>query len=249
MDRPGRMTNIDTQEIATFAALADQWWDRKGELKALHDINPVRLAYVRERCKLAGQQVLDVGCGGGLLAEAIAREGAVVTGIDMGSEALSVAKIHANANRLEIEYHQSTAEQWVRGHEAAYDTVTCMELLEHVPDPASLVHACSALTQPGGSVFFGTVNRTWLSRLLVIWASEYILRIVRKGTHHYSKFVKPEELILWGEQAGLQMVNLSGLRYLPFIGHSSLCTSTRMNYLLHFKKLPSKLPDRNRKDA
>ncbi len=228
--------NIDTEEVARFAAQADLWWDRKGQFKALHDINPARLGYVRDRTGLTGKQVLDVGCGGGLLAEAMAARGARVTGIDMVTSSLSVAKIHARRSRVHVAYRQGTAEAWARTYPETYDIVTCMELVEHVPEPASIVRACSRLLRPGGDLFFATVNRTWLARLLVIWASEYLLGIVRKGTHTYRKFVQPQELAQWGRHSGLTVENLSGLRYIPFFGHTALCNSTKMNYLMHLKK-------------
>lgn len=228
--------NIDPVEIAKFEAQGDKWWDRKGEFKALHEINPVRLAYIRDRCNLSGKRVLDVGCGGGLLAEAMAAQGARVTGIDMVKGALAVAQKHGLQNGYVIDYQWSTAEKWAQDHQARYDLVTCMELVEHVPRPDELIRACSALVRPRGALFIGTVNRTWLSRLLIIGLSEYVLGIVRKGTHEYDKFVRPHQLARWAHQAGLEQADLSGLRYLPFVGYASLCRSTSMNYLMHFHK-------------
>jgi len=227
--------NVDPQEVANFSDMASLWWQAKGEFKALHEINPVRLCYV-DRAGLAGKKVLDVGCGGGLLTEAMAGKSAMVTGIDMVPKALEVARSHAADNGLNIDYRQSTAEDWARDQAARYDIVTCMELVEHVPDPAMLVQACARLARPGGDIFFATVNRTLLSRLLVIIVAEYILGIVRKGTHTYHRFVKPEELMDWGRQAGLTLSNVSGLRYIPFIKYARLCNSTQMNYLIHLKK-------------
>lgn len=173
--------NIDRAEISRFSAMADTWWDRDGEFKALHDINPVRLAYVRDRSELAGKAVLDVGCGGGLLAEALAASGAQVTGIDMAEASLAVARAHMRASGLTVNYQQSTAENLAHQIPDHFNVVTCMELLEHVPRPASILNACARLVKPGGDVFFATVNRTWLSRLLVIGMSEYVLGIVKKG--------------------------------------------------------------------
>jgi 2-polyprenyl-6-hydroxyphenyl methylase/3-demethylubiquinone-9 3-methyltransferase len=227
--------NIDADEIARFTAMADIWWDRKGEFKALHDINPLRLAYVTDRTDLAGKKVLDVGCGGGLLAEALAAGGGRVTGIDMAEASLAAARAHMQAGGLNIDYRQTTVEILAEEEAGPFDVVTCMELLEHVPRPASIINACARLVKPGGNLFFATVNRTWLSRLLVIWAAEYLLGIVSKGTHEYRKLVKPGELRRWGEGAGLRLENLSGLRYIPFGGHASLCRSTAMNYMMHFK--------------
>ena len=231
-----RLSNIDINEVAKFNAMADLWWDSKGEFKALHEINPVRLAYVCRRAGLAGKVVLDVGCGGGLMAEGMAAEGARVTGIDAAAAVLAVARLHANQSGLAIEYRQGSTETWAASHREAYDIVTCMELVEHVPDPVSLVRACAALVRPGGDLFLATVNRTWLAYLLVIVASEYVFKIVRRGTHQYDKFVRPQELAAFGRQAGLVLANLSGLRYVPWIGHVRLCKDTRMNYLMHFQK-------------
>jgi 2-polyprenyl-6-hydroxyphenyl methylase/3-demethylubiquinone-9 3-methyltransferase len=228
--------NLDPVEIAKFEAQANQWWESKGEFKALHEINPVRLDYIRDRCGLSGKQVLDVGCGGGLLAEAMAAQGARVTGIDRVKGALDAAKKHSLQSGHAIDYRYSTAESWVGGHRAQYDIVTCMELIEHVPRPAELVHACSDLVRPGGALVIGTVNRTWLSRLLIIGLSEYVLGVVRKGTHRYDKFRRPHELSHWARRAGLEPVDLCGLRYLPFVGYASLCRATHMNYLMHFHK-------------
>jgi len=228
--------NIDADEIARFSAMADIWWDRKGEFKALHDINPVRLAYVRDRTELTGRQVLDVGCGGGLLSESLAACGARVTGIDMAEASLSVARAHMHTRGLTIDYHRTTAESHADEKPGHYDVVVCMELLEHVPRPASILDACARLVKPGGDVFFATVNRTWLSWLLVIVAAERVLGIVRKGTHDYRKLVTPAELIHWGAAVGLKLEHLSGLRYIPFGGRAALCRSTRMNYLMHVRK-------------
>ena len=228
--------NIDDAEIARFSAQADAWWDRDGELKALHDINPVRLAYVRDRCELAGKTALDVGCGGGLLSEALAAGGAIVTGIDMAEASLAVARAHSRTSGLSIDYRQTTAEELARKTPQRFDVVTCMELLEHVPRPSSIVAACARLVKPGGNLFFSTVNRTWLAGLLVIGMSEYVFGIVKKGTHEYRKLVKPEELKRWGAAAGLACADLSGLRYVPFFGYAALCRDTRMNYMMHFKR-------------
>jgi 2-polyprenyl-6-hydroxyphenyl methylase/3-demethylubiquinone-9 3-methyltransferase len=228
--------NIDNGEIARFSAMAELWWDRTGEFKALHDINPVRLAYVRDRTELAGSRVVDVGCGGGLLSEGLAASGARVTGIDMAGASLAVARDHMQTSGLDIDYQQTTAEAHADENAGHYDAAVCMELLEHVPRPASIIAACARLLRPGGSAFFATVNRTWLSWLLVIVAAERVMGIVRKGTHDYRKLVKPEELTRWGLDSGLTVENLSGLRYIPFGGHAALCRSTRMNYLMHFKR-------------
>jgi 2-polyprenyl-6-hydroxyphenyl methylase / 3-demethylubiquinone-9 3-methyltransferase len=229
--------NVDPQELAKFGAIADLWWHPKGKFKALHDINPVRLAYVNERAALRGRKVLDIGCGGGLLAEAMTHEGGCVTGIDMGRTALSVARRHAVANGLQIEYREGSAEQWALAAPGIFDVVTCMELIEHVPDPARLVCSCADLLRPGGDLFFATVNRTPLSYLLVILAAEYLLGIVPKGTHRYKKFIRPAELKGWGKEAGLATMDLSGVRYIPFVGYAGLCTGVKMNYMMHLTKV------------
>jgi 2-polyprenyl-6-hydroxyphenyl methylase / 3-demethylubiquinone-9 3-methyltransferase len=228
--------NLDSAEIDRFNALASVWWDRKGPFKALHDINPVRSSYVAARSELNGKQLIDVGCGGGLLAEALATRGARVTAIDMAAEALASARSHAAQGGHTIDYQASTAEQMARRHPEAYDIVTCMELLEHVPDPGLLVSACGRLLRPGGDLFFATVNRTVAARILVIWAAEYLLGIVRRGTHDPRKFVRPAELAAWASQAGLVMAELRGLRYFPLIGKAALCRNTALNYMMHFKK-------------
>lgn len=228
--------NIDADEIARFSAMADIWWDRNGEFKALHDINPVRLAYVRDRVELDGKTLLDVGCGGGLMSEALAGCGARVTGIDMAEASLAVARSHMKTSGLAIDYRQTTAEALTKINPGRYDVVVCMELLEHVPRPPSIVDACARLVRPGGDLFFATVNRTWLSWLLVIVAAEYMMGIVRKGTHEYRKLVRPKDLGQWGKSAGLTVEDLSGLRYIPFGGHAALCRGTRMNYLMHFRR-------------
>lgn len=228
--------NIDNKEIARYAATATHWWDRDGELKALHDINPLRLQYVLDLADIKGKPVLDVGCGGGLVSESLAAAGARVTGIDMAVPALNVARAHANESGFEIEYIESTAEDFAKTHGEQFSVVTCMELVEHVPDPASIIKACAELTKPGGHLFFSTVNRTWLARLLVIWVAENVLGIVSKGTHTYARFVRPEEMKRWGQAAGLQLADVAGMRYIPFGGYAALCKSTAMNYLMHFSK-------------
>jgi len=228
--------NIDTMEIARYAAMADKWWDKAGAFKPLHEINPVRVEYIRNRTRLSGKKLLDVGCGGGLLSEAMAASGARVTGIDMAGPALEAAKVHMKKGDFQIDYRQDTAENFAQTHEGSFDAVICMELVEHVPDPASVIRACARLARPGGHLFFATLNRTWLSLLLVILVSEYVLGVIGKGTHEYRKFIRPQEMRKWGVAAGLDFKGQSGLRYIPLIGYSALCTSTAMNYLMHFSK-------------
>ncbi len=229
--------NIDPAEIAKFGKLADKWWDPSGELAALHHINPTRLAYVDDRAGISGKKILDVGCGGGLLAEAMAEAGGDVTAIDASMEGLAVARSHLAESGLTIDYRLTSAEAFAKWLPGEFEVVTCMELIEHVPQPASLVKACSELVRPGGHLFFATVNRTLPALFLVIFISEYLFGIVRKGTHQYRKFVRPEELGKYAKGCGMVKRDLTGLRYLPFIKYSALCRSTRLNYMMHFQKL------------
>ena len=229
--------NIDAAEIAKFEAMAPIWWDKKGAFKALHDINVLRLDYINERAPLDGKRVLDLGCGGGILSEAMASIGAVVTGIDMGQAPLAVAKLHLKESGLSVDYQHATAEEFSEIHPEGFDVVTCLELLEHVPDPSSVVLACKKLVKPGGHVFFATLNRNPKSFLFAIIAAEYILGLVRKGTHSYRKFIKPAELETWGETAGLTFQDLTGLHYNPFTGNYSMGGNTHVNYMMHFYKM------------
>jgi 2-polyprenyl-6-hydroxyphenyl methylase/3-demethylubiquinone-9 3-methyltransferase len=230
-------SNIDAAEIAKFEAMAPIWWDKKGAFKALHDINVLRLNYIDNSAPLAGKRVLDVGCGGGILSEAMTALGAEVTGIDMGEAPLAVAKLHLKESGLSVDYQHATAEEFSEIHQDGFDVVTCLELLEHVPDPSSVVLACKKLVRPGGHVFFATLNRNPKSFLFAIIAAEYILRLVRKGTHSYRKFIKPAELETWGETAGLTFQDLTGLHYNPFTGNYSMGGNTHVNYMMHFCKM------------
>lgn len=228
--------NIDPAEIAKFNALADEWWNRNGVYKSLHDINPLRLGYVKQRCALAGQSVLDVACGAGILSESLAAEGALVTGIDMAEEVLQAAEVHARQNNLTIQYSQSTVEAWSQKHAGQYDLVTCLELLEHVPKPAAIVNAAARLVRPGGSVFFATLNRNVKSYLFAIIGAEYVLRLLPAGTHDWRKFIKPDELGRWGKAAQLELINLQGMQYNPFHKRYRLGGGLDVNYLAHFHK-------------
>jgi 2-polyprenyl-6-hydroxyphenyl methylase/3-demethylubiquinone-9 3-methyltransferase len=199
--------NVDQAEIAKFEAVASRWWDLEGEFKPLHRINPLRLGYIAERADgLFGKNVLDVGCGGGILAESMAREGATVTGLDMGFEPLQVARLHALESGIRVEYVQETVEDHADKHPQQYDVVTCMEMLEHVPDPQSVVNACARLVKPGGHVFFSTINRNGKAWLMAVVGAEYVLKMVPKGTHDVKKFIKPAELLGWVNQSGLRSV-------------------------------------------
>jgi 2-polyprenyl-6-hydroxyphenyl methylase / 3-demethylubiquinone-9 3-methyltransferase len=230
------VTNIDPAELERFAALAPHWWDRTGVLKALHDINGLRVGYIDRRAPLRGRQVLDVGCGGGILAEAMAALGAAVTGIDAGRDALAVARLHVRQSGLEVDYREATAEGFAAEAPGRYDVVACMELLEHVPDPASIVAACGRLVRPGGDVFFATLNRNPKSFLFAIVGAEYVLRLVKRRTHTYRRFVKPAELRRWATASGLQWLDLTGLHYNPFTRSYSLGGNAHVNYLMHFRR-------------
>lgn len=229
-------TNTDPEELRKFERMAEQWWDPNGEMKPLHQINPLRLRYVDERCRLAGRRVVDVGCGGGILAESMARAGATVTGIDLAGEALSAAKKHARDSGLELDYQYMAAEALALQRAGEFDVVTCMEMLEHVPDPASIVRACANLVRPGGHVFFSTINRTPKAYLLAIVGAEYLLKLVPQGTHDYAKFIRPSELEEWSRMAGLELRGASGLHYDPVLGRHRLGGNLDVNYLLHAQR-------------
>jgi len=228
--------NIDPNEIAHFDHHAVDWWDRNGPLKALHDINPLRLQYVEKRAGIVNKSILDVGCGGGLLSEALALAGGKVTAIDMTASALQVAQAHMQTSHVDIAYRCMTAEALAKQAPNRYELITCMELLEHVPRPYSVISACQQLLKPGGDLFVATVNRTWTAYLLVILAAEYLLNIVRKGTHAYKNLIQPAELQRWAASSGLAVLDLSGFFYNPFTGRSRLTAYTKMNYLMHLRK-------------
>lgn len=207
--------NVDPQEIAKFEALASRWWDRSGEFKPLHDINPLRANYIDERSPVAGQSLVDVGCGGGILSEAMAQRGATVTGIDMGEAPLSVARIHQLESGVEIDYQQATAEQLAAERSASFDIVCCLEMLEHVPDPAAVIAACADLAKPGASLYFSTINRNPKAFAFMIVGAEHVLNLLPAGTHEYTKFIKPSELASWCREAGLLLKDTTGLTYNP----------------------------------
>lgn len=228
--------NVDAGELNKFEAAADAWWDRQGEFKPLHDINPLRLGYIRSRAALSGARVLDVGCGGGILSEALADEGARVTGIDMGEAPLRAARRHAEGTGRRIDYLRTTVERMADTAPGAFDLVTCMELLEHVPRPASVVRACSRLVKPGGDVFFATINRNLKSFVFAIIGAEYLLRLLSPGTHRFRRFVKPAELARWAEGCGLSVRDLTGMQYNPFIRRYFLNRDATVNYLMHLRR-------------
>ena len=228
--------NFDPQEIAKFEELASRWWDPDSEFKPLHEINPLRLEYIDRRASLKGKTVVDVGCGGGILAESMALKGANVLGIDMGKAPLSVASLHKLESGAELEYQQITAEELAEKEAGKYDVVTCMEMLEHVPDPASVIAACSKLVKPDGHVFFSTINRNPKSYLFAIVGAEYIMQMLPKGTHEYSKFIKPSELESWARSADLHLRELTGMSYNLLSKKYSLGHDVDVNYLMHTQK-------------
>ena len=225
--------NVDAAEIAKFEALAERWWDPKSEFRPLHDINPLRLNYINERVSLKGKKVIDIGCGGGLVSEGMARLGATVTGVDLGEAPLAVARLHAQKDGIEIEYLNITAEEIAAERAGQYDAVTCLEMLEHVPDPGAVIAACAKLVKPGGQVFFSTINRNPKAFALAIVGAEYILRLLPRGTHEYAKLIKPSELAGWARDAGLQLKDTCGMQYNPFTANASLNRDVSVNYLVH----------------
>ena len=228
--------NVDHNEISKFEELAHRWWDPDSEFKPLHDINPLRLDYIDARARIAGKQVLDVGCGGGILAESMARRGAEVTGIDMGETPLSVAKLHMLESGVKVDYRRITAEELAAERPASYDVVTCMEMLEHVPDPGSVIAACARLVRPGGHVFFSTINRNPKAFLFAIVGAEYVLNMLPKGTHEFAKFIRPSELASWARAAGLDVQDITGMTYNPLTKHYRLGRDVDVNYLMYTRK-------------
>jgi 2-polyprenyl-6-hydroxyphenyl methylase / 3-demethylubiquinone-9 3-methyltransferase len=229
--------NVDLQEIAKFEALASRWWDRGGEFRALHDINPLRANYIDQYSPVAGNRLVDVGCGGGILAEAMAQRGAVVTGIDMGEAPLAVARLHQLESGVVIDYRRSTAEQLAAEKAGAYDIVCCLEMLEHVPEPGAVIAACAALAKPGGTVYFSTINRNPKSFAFAIVGAEHILQLLPAGTHEYARFIKPSELASWLREAGLVLEGMTGLTYNPLTKRYRLDeTDVSVNYMVRAVK-------------
>lgn len=225
-------TNVDPQEVAKFSELAHRWWDPTSEFKPLHDINPLRLGWIDRCVGLAGKQVLDVGCGGGLLTESMAGCGASVTGIDLSEKALGVARLHMLESGCNVDYRLVAAETLAAEAPASFDTVTCLEMLEHVPDPASTIAACAALVKPGGQLFFSTINRNPKAYLFAVIGAEYILNLLPKGTHDYAKFLRPAELARFARQAGLDVTEVIGMSYNPLTQTYKLGNDTSVNYLM-----------------
>ncbi len=228
--------NVDAAEIAKFDALAARWWDPNGEFRPLHQVNPLRLDYIRQRAPLQGLRVLDIGCGGGILAESMAAAGAVVTGIDMAEGPLTVARLHQAETGISVDYQQSTAEAFAEAHPASFDVVTCLEMLEHVPAPDAVINACATLVKPGGHVFLSTINRNPKAFLFAIVGAEHLLRLLPAGTHEYQKFIKPSELDSWARDAMLELQSSIGLHYNPLTREYSLGPNVDVNYLMHFTR-------------
>ncbi len=230
-------TNADPAELAKFSELAHRWWDPESEFRPLHQINPLRLSWIDSLVGLSGKRVLDVGCGGGILADAMARQGADVLGIDLSVKALRVAQLHAlEASTPRVEYREVSTEDLAAEQPGSFDVVTCMEMLEHVPDPASIVQACSTLVKPGGWVFFSTLNRNPKSFLFAIVGAEYVLNLLPKGTHEYAKFIRPSELAGYARQAGLDLQHTKGMEYNPLTRRYWLSEDTSVNYLFATRK-------------
>ena len=231
-------SNVDPVELAKFAATANEWWNVEGSFKTLHKINPLRLSFIQNQIDLTAKKIIDIGCGGGILAESLAKANATVTAIDLNDSAIQVAKTHAEQQQLNIEYQLISAEEIAHQCPAYYDIVTCMELLEHVPDPASIIQACAQLVKPGGYVFFSTINRNLKSFLLAIIGAEYALKLLPKGTHRYDQLIKPSELDQWSRQAGLTIQKIIGIHYNPFSQQFSLQPGVDVNYLVSYQKSP-----------
>jgi 2-polyprenyl-6-hydroxyphenyl methylase / 3-demethylubiquinone-9 3-methyltransferase len=229
--------NVDPNEIRKFEELASRWWDKNSEFKPLHDINPLRANWIDNLAPVAEKKVLDVGCGGGILAESLAQRGAQVIGIDMGDAPLGVAKLHQLESGLSIDYQKSTAEDFAQKHENAFDVVTCLEMLEHVPDPSSVVRACAKMVKPGGHVFFSTINRNPKAFLFAIIGAEYVLRLLPRGTHEYAKFIRPSELANWSRESNLQVNQMTGLLFNPLTKQYRLSDSDMdVNYMISTQK-------------
>ena len=228
-----QQANVDAAEVAKFEKLAHRWWDPQSEFKPLHEINPLRLGYIEDHAgALNGKRIVDIGCGGGILSESMAAKGADVLGIDMGETPLSVAKLHKLESGVELEYRQCTAESLANEMPHSFDVVTCMEMLEHVPDPASVIKACATLVKPGGKVFFSTINRNMKAYLFAIVGAEYVLQMLPKGTHDYAKFIRPSEMEAWARDAELTFTNMIGMTYNPLTKNYALGNDVNVNYLV-----------------
>jgi len=229
--------NVDAAELKKFSDLAHRWWDKSSEFKPLHDINPLRLTFIHQQSSLVGKRVIDIGCGGGILSESMAQLGASVTGIDLGEKALGVAKLHQLESGVKVDYILASAEQMANDVAQSFDVVTCMEMLEHVPEPSSVVKACAQLAKVGGDVFFSTLNRNLKSYLFAVIGAEYVLKLLPKGTHEYARFIKPSEVSSWARDSGLELQSIKGMTYNPFSDTYHLSDDVSVNYLIHFKKI------------
>jgi 2-polyprenyl-6-hydroxyphenyl methylase/3-demethylubiquinone-9 3-methyltransferase len=227
-----KIENLDLEELNKFSSRAEQWWDTDGEFKTLHQINPVRLDFITKQTSLNNKEVLDIGCGGGILSEAIAKQGANVTAIDASEENIKIASTHAADNQLQIDYQVQLAEAFAEKNEAKFDVITCMELLEHVPEPDSIIQACAKMIKPGGHVLFSTLNRNIKAYMLAVLTGEYLLQLLPKGTHQYEKFIRPSELINCCNEHGLKLNDLAGIDYNPLLNHCTLSKNTDVNYLI-----------------
>jgi 2-polyprenyl-6-hydroxyphenyl methylase/3-demethylubiquinone-9 3-methyltransferase len=228
--------NVDPAEVAKFDALASRWWDPDGEFRSLHEINPLRLDWIRQHVPLSGATVVDIGCGGGILAESMATLGATVTGIDMAEGPLAVARLHQHESDADVSYRQATAEELASEEAGAFDVVTCLEMLEHVPDPSQVIRSCAELVKPGGHVFFSTINRNPKSFAFAIVGAEYVLKLLPAGTHQYEKFIRPSELESWARPAGLSLKDSIGMHYNPLTKEYSLGENLDVNYLMYFQR-------------
>lgn len=232
-----KTVNADSAELNKFSELAHKWWDKSSEFKPLHDINPLRLNYIDQAISLNAKTVLDVGCGGGILSESMAQKGAIVTGIDLGEKALKVAQLHSLESSISVDYRLIAVEQLAKEAPASFDVVTCLEMLEHVPDPASVVQACAQLVKPGGHVFFSTINRNPKAYLFAVIGAEYVLNMLPRGTHDYSKFIKPSELASWVRATDLSLHHQVGMSYNPITKHYWLDSDVSVNYMMHTVKV------------
>ena len=228
--------NVDPAEVAKFDALASRWWDPDGEFRPLHEINPLRLDWIRQHVSLSGLKIVDIGCGGGILAEAMAAANADVTGIDMAEGPLAVARLHQHESGAKVDYRQATAEELAAAEAGSYDVVTCLEMLEHVPDPSQVIKSCAELVKPGGHIFFSTINRNPKSFAFAIVGAEYVLKLLPAGTHEYGKFIRPSELESWARKAGLTHRDSIGMQYNPFTRDYSLGGNLDVNYLMYFQR-------------
>ena len=231
--------NVDPAELAKFDSIASRWWDTEGEFRSLHEINPLRLDWIRQHVKLAGSKVVDIGCGGGILTESMFAVDATVTGIDMAEGPLAVAKLHQHESGAVVDYRQCTAEELAEAEAGQYDVVTCLEMLEHVPDPSQVIRSCAELVPPGGHVFFSTINRNPKSFMFAIVGAEYVLKLLPSGTHDYDKFIRPSELEAWARDAGLELRSSIGMHYNPITKEYSLGPNLDVNYLMYFQRRAS----------